>query len=1724
MKKQFYLFYLLLVFFGLIVNDTLKADPADPFDPLTWIVTPSNYEFNMVLTAVLDIDGSESIDPLDRLAAFALGTNDCRGVAQLQYLAPIDRYEVSMFIYSDQAISEDIIFYISDNSTGAVLPTLDTLPFAVDALYGTPVDPEVITAVRIIPSFNSGDVLCLADTLGFASVNLEGGLPPYDLEWSNGSTTDSIFHLTAGIYYLTVTDQNGFSIVDSVIINNLDSLIQAPTLTAIPDTIACVDDPLFVYAYSIHQGEARYQWYDIFNTQIGVGDFIGQSIQGPTLLSVETNLRNCISARSGISLDAYSEPVAEIFVATTVTSVNETLTFNALNVNPDFDYLWEFGNGATSPNLTTSYAYNQEGAYLVTLTVTTEDGCTDKASVSIFVEPDDGGGGNNVIFVDFITESTSCPDAETGSVTAFPSGGVPPYTYQWSSNGFNINSISGLGAGVYTVTIIDSEGNLGAGAAAVSSAIDEVPSPFIVVNGNQPICPGDNIWAVATSSLTPAEYRWYDAPAGGNLIFIGNSFYLPNIQEGQNYWVETVYFDCLSSDRTQAIIELNPPDASFTASTALLDEGDPVLFTANSILLGHEYFWDFGDGTGTGSDSEPEILHTYNTPGAYEVTLTVTDPDGCTASTSQIVNVLSVIDLSLVLEATPTNCIEDETGTVTAQVFNGAPPYTYIWDNGAATADLNGLLAGTYALTVVDSEGATVSGSIEVESMVGLVPDPVISINGEPTSCAGADIILIATSSFTGAEYRWYDAPVGGNLLFVGNSFFQTDLQQAATYYVETFYNGCISENRSIASFNVEQVDAAFSVSTDVAELGMPIDFTPTNLQAGYTYSWDFGDGNQITLDAPSHIFDEVGTFQVQLTVESPSGCQGQSIQQIDIIPENDLAVVFQVDPVNCPEDTDGSIAATVFNGMAPFTYEWSNGMTGDVINDLGIGSYILTLTDSNGDMLVETVVVSSDIPSVLLPDVTINNGQTVCAGDNLFLLATSPQSNAEFFWYDDPLAGNLLNTGSLYVPAIASQDLELYVEVELDGCLAQDRAQVLVDVEDPNATFTADPLIATEGESILFTPDVVEAGYTYLWDFGDGDVGNIPVVSHPYTESGAYTIGLSVTSPGGCFVENIQPNYINIVPTFGLTAVFTVDNSQCYDGADGSITTEIFNGTPPYDFNWSDGQQTGSIGGLEIGTYTLTVTDNDGNTLIESVVVYSEVPELEAPAVVVPGGYTVCFGEDANLIASSNQGAQEYRWYDAPTGGNLIQVGSIITLEDIQTPQTLYAEVFLDGCFSPRTEVSLDVSQPDAQFSVSPGTTVVAGELVQFIPANSNYFAYNWNFGDGGNSIQVAAIHSYDFEGTYDVSLEVTDAFGCSALLLQENYITVEAEPAISIAFEVDHVLCSTDMTGAITVEASGGVAPYTYDWATQPDGPELNGLVAGTYELTVTDQNGDSFSTSVEVINLEAEIPVPDVSINGNGIICLNSDGFLLASNDQYPNATYNWYENFNDPDPVLTGNPLIVEEVQQDLITYVQTEVNTCLSQIIPVEVMPQAPEVDFDVTPQSNISEGDLVQFVPDPLDPNYQYYWELGDGGWSTVVAPNYFYNLVGVFDVSLTITDEFGCSNTLTKNGFMVVNELPGLQLDPEERASEEEDLEAMAFPNPYFEGLNLVLKVEYPGDYQLNISSVTGKSKVLGQYEFPAGTIELTLNPNELPEESGIQFLSITGPQSSTVLKLIKN
>lgn len=462
--------------------------------------------------------------------------------------------------------------------------------------------------VNLVSQIN---VECFGDTTGSIQVVATGGTVAtnYNFLWSgpNGftSTTQNLANLSAGVYELTVTDDNNCAAVLSV------------TLTQSPEIIISYNTtPISCY---------------------GANDATLTVTLSGGIAPLQFNWNNLSTSLNQINLSAgdYVITVTDALGCERIQTINipEALVFT---VNPIVNNVSCFGanDGSINLNLTGGIApvslqwSDGSTAGLIrnnlppgTYSATISDGtpCFITRTFTI-IEP------QALVLSANLTHPLDCLNAANGEINLIVSGGTPPFTYQWS-NGITTEDLNSLVAGNYSITVRDANGCEISGQYILTR-----PNPLVINIETQTDanCETRDVIqyyiAEASGGVPPYTYQWSSGIISGAQNQI--------MQTSTNGMVSLIVSDALGCTTDYTVNVENPvigTPSIETESFGFLTYGiysinDPIQFFSNATGDYENIIWDFGDGT---FSNEANPIHTYSLEKEYTVTLTVTYPFGC---------------------------------------------------------------------------------------------------------------------------------------------------------------------------------------------------------------------------------------------------------------------------------------------------------------------------------------------------------------------------------------------------------------------------------------------------------------------------------------------------------------------------------------------------------------------------------------------------------------------------------------------------------------------------------------------------------------------------------------------------------------------------------------------------------------------------------------------------------------------------------------------------------------------------------------------------------------------------------------------------------------------------------------------------------------------------------------------------------------------------------------
>lgn len=833
-------------------------------------------------------------------------------------------------------------------------------------------------------------------------------------------------------------------------------------------------------------------------------------------------------------------------------------------------YSFSWNNGAVTEDISNVNAGNY------TLTVTDANACTTTSSSAISVP--------NALLQNASSISASCFGGNNGSLDVSVMGGVLPYSYAWN-NGQITQDISSLTAGNYTLIVTDANNCT----STQTYSVNQPVSPLSLSNANTNIlCFGGNNGVI---DITPSggtagyTFQW---SAGNGIIIPQTTEDLTNLTSGSYSVIATDANGCTASLSTVLSQPIQALQSAPQITHVNCFGGSNGMVIAGVTGGTSPYAYSWSNGTS---------LNTLNNVLAGNYTLSIVDANNCTATFNYVIN-QPASGLNAQLTGNNVLCFGGSTGTIVSSVAGGTPPYSYSWNNGSSSPNLQNLIAGIYTLTVTDNKGCT-----SVQNLAITQPAAALNVTTVPTmvDCFGNSTGSInATISGGTAPYTsvWVNQY---SQIFSSNSEDIASIGIGTYLTIVTDSHGCLDS--SLSSILQPAPLSITSLENDVLCNGNntgSINVTVTGGTLPYNYQWNNGSNTQD--------INGLTAGNYSLTVTDNNACL-DSISVLISQPNEALSVMTEATPASCYGANTGSIIALITGGTSPYQYNWSTGATSPALSDLVAGVYTITVTDAHGCTSFSGANITQ--PQQAL-NVAVNITEPTCHGYSDGVIDMTITGGTQPYYFNWGNQNNiLLNNPSERLDSVPVGSY-LFIITDDKGCTLD----TIVQVNEPTPfnvnVQTSNALCYGNSTGVV---DLIVTGstppYQYSWDGGvfvTEDLVNVP--------AGTYTA--VITDNQGCkdsiFGTVGQPD--SVIVYAEIIAV------SCVDQNDGAISLTVVGGTSPYTYSWSNAETVPSISQLPSNTYIAIVTDaNSCATSISYEVLASDLPCVNPVNTFTPNG-----------------------------------------------------------------------------------------------------------------------------------------------------------------------------------------------------------------------------------------------------------------------------------------------------------------------------------------------------------------------------------------------------------------------------------------------------------------------------------------------------------------------
>jgi len=947
--------------------------------------------------------------------------------------------------------------------------------------------------------------------------------------------------------------------------------------------------------------------------------------------------------------------------------------------------------------------------------------------------------------------------------------------------------------------------------------------------------------------------------------------------------------------------------------------------------------------------------------------------------------------------------------------------------------------------------------------------------------CVGESITFTSTSTpgssgaaITSVKWDFGDGNV--QEVFAPNNTASHSYNSTGSYTV-FFYATNSSGTTPVATSTVITITSNPSINftANPASCNLPVtaNITNSSVSGNYTYDWDFGNGQTSSSYTPTGIsYATAGTFPIGLIVTNNSTNCSSTLSKNIIV--NDFEANFTLS-----KDSICQNSSVTLTNDSPGSTSWlwnsGNGTTNTSQNNTfyynNSGTYTISLTATNSsnnctDQITKQIVVFSK--PILSVSANPNSG---CAPLDVTFTNNSTNGNTYAWNFGD---GSAVYNG--VTPPLHTYTIDGNYTVSLTGTnnfgCTQSGNITVIQVRPPVANFTSDIIDGCSPIDVQFTNTSVASNSAsdpivgWSWDFGNG---NISTSQNPAIETfvtGKYDVSLTITTSKGCTatINNLEYIKVGEIDSVGFTN--TPDTSCAKSDITFTNTTNI---TVPHDpseiiYEWDFGD-TGTDSAkdpvynypIDTGSFDVTLTVNfrgcidtykkDSAVFIWSPISNFTVSNICNPAIFPAEGIVI----DAAKIGRNGDDVEMiYRWGDALNSmtnftsasfdPNSDQWSSSFNYTNYGTytiKQVVYNNT--TGC-SDSTTNDIVISRVDPDFSLVQDS-VCFGGMITMTDASSSVtgpigsVSYDVTENNIMGNVLSQTNYTYGTSGTFNITITATDLSGCSSTtslpvnILSLPLANISADDLTPCAPQAISFLNASNFTGAVhatSITNSSWILPDNSTVNNVTESVPYNINSQGNYltSLQVTDDFGCVSLRDTLIINVSK----PIASFNQPPTIC-NNAGYVFTNNSTgvsnewtIDNVSTSITEDLNH-----TFNETSTQATNTHKVTVITSDINGCkdsLSRTVTISI----PNADFTYTltgdNQSAANEFSCppvqVSVVNLSSTPSVSS-WIFGNGNISAVASPSATYYAPGTYTLSLKITNQFNCKDSLVLVDYLFI-------------------------------------------------------------------------------------------------------
>lgn len=876
----------------------------------------------------------------------------------------------------------------------------------------------------------------------------------------------------------------------------------------------------------------------------------------------------------------------------------------------------------------------------------------------------------------------------------------------------------------------------------------------------------------------------------------------------------------------------------------------------------------------------------------------------------------------------------------------------------------------------------------------------------------------------------------------LGNGTISVLQTPAVTYFTPGQYNiklviknssgaDSIIKSQYITVYSAPAVSFAGSPQTGCFPL--PVQFIDMSDPVSGTISkweWDFGDGSISGLQNPRHVYTVAGNFNVSLRITNSVGCTKTITSPQYIKINTGVKADFTKNiPNSCrPPVTINFSNTSVGTGNLIYQWDLGDGTTSSEVNPSHTyttnGSFTVKLIVTNSTGCSDTLIKPNAI-TLGSVNADFSVAPTVCQGKQINLLNTSAPVPANVKWtfgdgtFSDSLQPVKIynNTGNYVIKMVAN----------FGACIDSLSKPVTVagkSVINFNALKTTS---CKAPFTVNFTSSVGNAA-SFIWDFGDSTFSTAANPSHTYTGKRAYTVKLIATNANGCSDTLVKTDFINI-----QTALVTIPGLPVRNCAPLTFDfkPQITSLDPVVSYLWNFGDNTTSnISNpshtfIDTGSYTISLITTTASGCTDTAIFVNGVIAGAKPTANFNGDpREVCAFIPINFLDSSTGNVNQWLWFFGDGTQSPLQNPSHQYQDTGVFDVTLIA--WSNGCADTVKYIKyVHILPPIASFVMAYNCDEPMKRI--FTDRSKGADKYEWDFGDGNTSDVPSPTHIYANTGLYLVKLTVTNfTTGCSySKTLQVPIIREKADFASAVKeickgstvnFQTQNINIS-NISSYIWIFGDGSKATTTSN--------KISHKYArpGNFDVTliITDKLGcrDTLQKPL-AITVNGPTAAFKNTIPGT---CLNT--LVSFTDSSYTDGIHpiqQWIWKYGDgKSDVYTTPPFQHSYTAPGIYTLSLKVIDSkgCSDSITRVNYLIVSKPVALFSSADTFKCPGKPIKFINRSTGTGLTYLWDFGDETTSALLNPSHTYANVGNYAISLSVKDQYGCTDKIIKPNFI---------------------------------------------------------------------------------------------------------